>query len=430
MADVVKKATPQHEANPLEIPITPKKDDTKRMTSVQWHASKDIRVEDTAKPMISDPRDAIIKVSYAGLCGSDLHLFLGALPGMKTGDIMGHEVLGIVDDIGEDVKHLTKGDKVVVAFSIACGMCPYCTRNEFSGCDNTNPSLEQEKMYGHRTCGIFGYSQLTGGYQGGQASYLRVPLADINCMKILPDMNMNDKDAVLLSDILPTAWHANELAKVNKGDTLAIWGAGPVGILAAHCASVRGAKTIVLIDEEDYRLNFAKQKIPGVHTINFKKEKTIYALHAIFSEEVDTGGGKKAMRYIGPDCCIEAVGFHYASSWVHKFEQALKLETDPADMLNEMIYAVRKCGRIGVVGVYAGFVNHFAIGAFMEKGLTMAAGQTPVQKYWKGLADMIQKGELNPSMVVTHVMPLEDAAKAYKMFNEKKEGCVKILFKP
>jgi threonine dehydrogenase-like Zn-dependent dehydrogenase len=391
------------------------------MKSLQWHGTKDIRlVEDTKVPMITDDKDVIIKVTNTAICGSDLHLYLGFMPGMLKGDLMGHEFMGIIEDVGPAVKSVQRGDRVVAAFDIACGHCFFCSKAQYSGCDSTNASKEQELLYGQHTCGIFGYSHLTGGYEGGQAEYVRVPFADVGCIKV-PD-DVPDEKALLLSDILPTAWHATELGKVEAGNNVAIWGAGPVGCLAAHCAFSRGAARVVLIDCEEYRLKFAKEKIPQVETINFKKKKTVDVLHEMF-----TVSGS----YIGPDVAIEAVGFHYTkSSWIDFFEQKLGLETDPAYIINEMITCVRKGGRMSIVGVYSGYCNGFKIGAFMEKGLTMAAGQCPVQKYWEQLMELIQQGKLDPSFVVTHIAPLEKGPDMYKLFNDKKDGVVKVILRP
>lgn len=263
------------------ITVKPKHDDDKTIKTVQWMGSKDIRVVDSPMPLITDPGDVVIKVTSSCICGSDLHLYLGAMPGMKRGDIMGHETLGIIVDVGPEVTSFRPGDRVVVAFDIACGHCFSCQHQDFSGCDNTNPSTEQEMLYQHRSCGMFGYSHLTGGYEGGQAEMLRVPLAEQNCIKVPPASELPDEKVVLLSDILSTAWHANELGGVQKGDNVAIWGAGPVGILAAHVAQVRGANTIVLIDKEQYRLDYAKERIPGIHTINFESKLLLGAQHFV-----------------------------------------------------------------------------------------------------------------------------------------------------
>ncbi|BDA44776.1 Uncharacterized zinc-type alcohol dehydrogenase-like protein [Coccomyxa sp. Obi] len=383
--------------------------------AVAWQGTKKMAIIDAPKPKVTNPGDAIIKVTSSCICGSDLHLYLNAMPGMEKNAIMGHEFMGIIESVGPDVKHFKPGDRVVSSFEMGCGKCFYCQRDIYSGCDSTNFSTTEEKLYGQHTAGFHGYTNLTGGHPGGQAQYAHVLYADVNLLKV--PSNLPDKKVVLLSDILPTAWHANELGGVGKGDRVAIWGAGPVGILAAHCAFFRGAERVVLIDGVADRLQFAKTHIPRVETINNNEKKVPEALKQILGPDA-------------PDVSIEAVGFHYCKSWVHKFEMATMLETDPSEVLNEIIYCTRKGGRIGVVGVYSGYTNHYNIGAFMEKGLSMAAGQTPVQKYWKDLLKYIEEGKLTPEMVITHDLPLSQAPEAYKSFNEKTDGCIKVVLHP
>jgi threonine dehydrogenase-like Zn-dependent dehydrogenase len=316
------------------------------------------------------------------------------------------------------VKNFKKGERVVVAFDIGCGSCFFCNKQLFSSCTNTNPTKEMEQLYGDRTAGMFGYSHLTGGHAGGQAEFARVPFADTNLLKIPEELqSVSDEKLLFFSDILPTAWHSVELGNVSKGDVVAIWGAGPVGILAARLAQIRGAKRVIVIDQEAYRLKFLQEKVPGTEIINFAQDK-------------DVVGKLKEMTNYGPDVAIEAVGCHYTKSLVHTIQTKVGLETDSGDMLNEVIQAVRKGGRISVVGAYVGTVNMFNIGAFMEKQLTMAAGQTPCQKYWPTLLDLVQKGEIDPSMVISHVMSLEDAPKGYSIFNDKKDNCIKVVLKP
>jgi threonine dehydrogenase-like Zn-dependent dehydrogenase len=399
-----------------KVTLNPKHDTSRKMLGAEWTGKQSITVNERDVPMVTDPQDAILKVTSTAICGSDLHMYTGAMPGMTKGDLLGHEFMGIVEDVGPEVKNFKKGDRVVACFDLGCGSCMYCSKGLHSSCDVTNPSETQEMLYGHRTAGIHGYSMLTGGWEGGQADYARVVFADTNLLK-LPESDPDEK-WLYLSDILPTAWHANVLAETGDGKTVAIWGAGPVGILAAQCAFVRGSKRVIIIDRAQYRLERAKEVAPGVETINFGERKTLDALHEMVPN--------------GPDCSIEAVGFHYASSMLHKVEMALMLETDPSEILNEIIYATRKGGNIGIVGVYAGFCNHFNIGAFMEKGLRMGAGQTPVQAYWKELLQYIQEGKLKPHAVTSHIMPLKDAAKGYEIFNSKREEdrCTKVVLKP
>eukprot|EP00879_Flechtneria_rotunda_P000578 GHRR01000686.1.p1 GENE.GHRR01000686.1~~GHRR01000686.1.p1 ORF type:complete len:446 (+),score=129.49 GHRR01000686.1:589-1926(+) len=389
-----------------------------KMKAVQWMSKKNMKVHHVPKPMVTDPTDVLLRVTNTAICGSDLHLYLHSMPSMKSGDILGHEFMGIVEEVGDQVQKFKRGDRVLVAFDIACGACYFCNAGYHSSCDTTNPSKVQELMYGQATSGIYGYAHLTGGYQGGQAEYVRVPLADSNCLKV-PE-GLDDLDVLFLTDILPTAWHATEMGEVGPGDVVAIWGAGPVGILTAHCAQHRGAKRVILIDEVPYRLEHAQKKLPGVEVINFKEKDTFKAVQELCANEPGRA----------PDVVIEAAGFHYTKSILHTVEQTLQLENDSADILNEMITSVRKGGRISIVGVYAGYVNHLNIGAFMEKQLTMRGGQTPVQRYWPHLLPKVQSGELKPSLVITHVLPLEDAPKGYELFNDKKDGCIKVVLQP
>jgi len=364
------------------------------------------------KPLITQAHDAIIRITSTAICGSDLHLYREQLPGMKSGDILGHEFMGIVEDIGSEVKNIKPGDRVVVAFDIACGSCWYCKNQMFSACETTNDSKKQELQYGHNTAGIFGYSHLTGGFQGGQAEFARVPFADTNTLK-LPS-SLDDNHLLFLSDVMPTAWHANELGKVSAGDNIAIWGCGPVGLMAIALAKLRGANTIIAIDNVPERLHIASSKL-GAIAINFDKENVENKI-------------KELLPY-GPDVCIDAAGFEYSSSYRHKIQRALKLEHDSMDIINQCIRCVRKYGRISVVGVYVAQGNMFEVGAFMEKGLSMAAGQTPVQKYWKELLGFIESGKIDPTFIISHILPLEQAPKGYQLFSEKLDNCTKVVLR-
>jgi threonine dehydrogenase-like Zn-dependent dehydrogenase len=409
----------QEGTRPECIPtVAPKTHPDQTMKALQWTGKRTMKVKDMPRPTITDPTDVVLRVTSSAICGSDLHLYLRAMPGMKSGDVLGHEFMGVVEEVGDQVQRFRRGERVLVAFDIACGGCFFCQHGYQSSCDRTNPSKVMEAMYGQNVSGVYGYSHLTGGYQGGQAEFVRVPLADANCLKV-PD-GLNDLDVLFLTDILPTAWHANEMGEVHEGDVVAIWGAGPVGILAAHCAQYRKARRVILIDEVDYRLKHAQKVCPGVEVINFKEKATLQALKELCANEPGRA----------PDVCIEAVGFHYCKSWLHTIETALQLETDSGDMLNEIIVACRKGGRISIVGVYAGFVNHFNIGAFMEKQMTMRGGQTPVQRYWPTLLPLVQSGALKPSIVITHVLPLEHGPKGYELFNDKRDNCVKVVLQP
>ncbi|KAJ3040706.1 hypothetical protein HDV00_010599 [Rhizophlyctis rosea] len=395
--------------------ITPIRDTERTMKALEWHGTRDMRVIERPVPKVTDPGDVILKVTATAICGSDLHMYLNYTPGLRRGDVVGHEFMGIVEDAGSGVKNIRKGDRVVTAFDIGCTSCQFCSKHKlFSSCDNTNDSVKQEALYGHKTAGMFGYTHLTGGWDGGQAQYVRVPFADTNTLK-LPD-SLPDKKALFLSDILPTGWHAAEMGEVGEGQTVAIWGCGPVGMLAAASSHYKKAGRIILIDQEQYRLDYAKKHLPYVETINIRDRSALEQLREMVPH--------------GPDVAIEAVGFHYARSPMHRAQMLVGIETDPSEILNEMIMAVRKGGLISIVGVYVGLTNGFNIGAFMEKGLRMAGGQTPVQRYWPTLLPLVESGELDPSFVVTHEVPLEKGPEMYKIFNDKMDNCVKVMLRP
>jgi len=383
------------------------------MNALAWMGKKDIQVISAPRPMITDQRDIVLKITATTICGSDLHLYSGAMPDMYKGDIIGHEFMGIVEDVGTEVKTLHQGQRVVVAFDIGCGTCDYCKREEYTACDTTNPSKLNEEMYGHRLGAFYGYSHLTGGVPGGQAQYARVPFADVNCL-VIPD-DVPDEKALYLSDAVPTAYHGTELANVRPGCTVAIWGLGPIGLMAARWSQIRGARKIIGIDKVPERLAIARNVLK-IDTIDFSKEKTVNRI-----QELVPGG---------VDCAIECAGFEYAKSIVHKVERALNLETDTADILAEMIYATRKFGNISIIGVYAGFCNHFPIGAMMEKDLIVKGGQSPTQRYWKMCLEKIVSGEVDPTFFVTHKGSLQDGPTLYKLFYEKKEGVVKVFLRP
>jgi len=398
---------------PTTTAPTPKTDPTRPMRALTWQGAKNMTCEMKPRPMITYQTDILLKVTATTICGSDLHLYSNAMPDMHEGDILGHEFMGIVEEIGSEVKNVKVGDRVVVAFDIACGNCFYCKREEYTACDTTNPSKLMEEMYNHRTSAMYGYSHLTGGVPGGQAEYVRVPLADVNVLKI-PDDVPDDK-ALYLSDIVPTSFHGTELANVQKGSTVAIWGLGPVGLLAARWCQIRGASKIIGIDCVKERMRVARENL-GITVINFKERKVVDTIN-----EFVPGG---------VDCSIECAGFEYASSTLHKVERALYLETDAADILTEMIYATRKCGTVSIIGVYAGFTNHFPIGAMMEKGLTVKGGQSPTQKYWKMCLEKIRSGEFDPLFVVTHRAKLSDGPQLYQKFYDKADGCIKVFLRP
>jgi len=363
--------------------------------------------------MITDPADAIIRITATTICGSDLHLYHNELPGaMEKGDILGHEPMGIVEQVGPDVTKFKPGDRVVISFCISCGVCEYCKRQQFTLCDNTNPSKEMEKMYGHRISGAFGYSHLTGGYDGGQAEFLRVPLADNNMLKITG--NLPDEKYLFLSDIACTGWWANEMAEVKQGSTVVIWGCGPVGLMAQMWAKFRGASRIIAIDGVDFRLKTARDKL-GSEIVDFRECDVISTIQKMIPG--------------GPDACIDAVGFRFPKTLLHKVERAVKLETDAPQILQEAITICKKGGIVSIVGDYFAYANHFPIGAFMEKGLTMRGGQTPVQRFWKELLGYIESGKVDPTFVISHTTDLTKAEEAYRIFDDR-EDALKIILKP
>jgi threonine dehydrogenase-like Zn-dependent dehydrogenase len=393
-------------------PMKPKLDETRTMGSLVWKGKKDIQYKQMPRPLLTDSTDVILKITATTICGSDLHLYTNAMLDMHEDDILGHEFMGIIEEVGTDVKNLQVGQRVVVAFDIACGKCDYCKREEYTACDTTNPSKLMESMYGHRSASLYGYSHLTGGVPGGQADYVRVPFADVNCLPIPVDVP--DEKALYLSDVVPTAYHGVELADVKKGSTVAIWGLGPIGLIAARWAQLRGASRIIGIDCVEERLRMAKEVI-GIETINFKEKDTCKTLF-----EMVPGG---------LDCTIECAGFEYSTSMLHKVERMVGLETDTSDILSEMIYTTRKFGNISIIGVYSGYTNHFPIGAMMEKGLTVRGGQSPTQKYWKMALEKIRSGEMDPTFIVTHREKLSEGAKLYDRFYDK-DKVIKVFLRP
>jgi threonine dehydrogenase-like Zn-dependent dehydrogenase len=379
-----------------------------------------MRVDNVPDPEILDPRDAIVRITSTAICGSDLHLYDGYMPTMEKGDIVGHEPMGVVEEVGSKVKSLKKGDRVVIPFTISCGSCFFCKKSLFSLCDNTNPNAElARKMMGHSPAGLLGYSHLTGGYAGGQAEYLRVPFADVGPIKI-PD-GLPDEKVLFLSDILPTAYMAAENCDIEPGDTVAIWGCGPVGLLTIKCAWMLGAERVISIDCVPERLRLAE--VQGkAETINFDQDDVYERLMAM------TGGR-------GPDRCIDAVGAesHAGASLdavMDKAKAAMLLATDRPHVLREAILSCRKGGTVSVPGVYIGFLDKVPIGALMNKGLTVKSGQTHVQRYLKPLLEKIEKEEIDPSFIITHELKLEDGPAAYKTFRDKKDGCIKVVLKP
>ena len=389
------------------------------MRALCWHGKKDVRFDHVPDPTIEHPRDAIIKVSSCAICGSDLHLFDGFMPSMKSGDILGHEFMGEVMEVGADNKRLKVGDRVVVPFTIACGECDQCRRGYFSVCERSNRNKElADKVFGHSTAGLFGYSHLTGGYPGGQAEYVRVPFADFTPVKI-PD-GLTDEQVLFLGDIFPTGWQAAVQCDIEPADTVAIWGAGPVGQFAIRSAILLGAKQVVAIDRVPERLEMARAA--GAIPINFDDESVLERL-------------KELTQGRGPEKCIDAVGIesHATRSFdaiYDRAKQAMMLETDRPHVLREMIYVCRPAGVLSIPGVYGGLIDKIPFGAAMNKGLTFRMGQTHVNRWTDDLLRRIQEGQIDPSFVITHTVPLEKGPDMYKVFRDKEDGCVKVVLKP
>lgn len=391
------------------------------MKALVWHGKEDIRCDTVTDPEIQDPRDAIIKVTSCAICGSDLHLFHNFIPGMLPGDIMGHETMGEVVDVGGGVDgKLKKGDRIVVPFTIICGECEQCKRGNFSVCETTNRKKHlADKAFGRTTAGLFGYTHLTGGYPGGQAEYLRVPFADATHIKV-PD-GIPDEQLLFLSDIFPTGWQAAAQCDIVPTDTVAIWGCGPVGQMAIRSAILLGANQVIAIDCLPERLSMAEAG--GATTVNFETESVLERL-----EELTDGKG--------PEKCIDCVGMesHVMASQpdtlLDRAKQMVMLESDRPHVLREMIYVCRPGGIISVPGVYSGFSDKLPMGAFMNKGLTMRTGQTHVNRWTDDLLRRIEEGEIDPSFVITHTVPLERGPEMYQVFRDKRDSCVKVVLKP
>jgi threonine dehydrogenase-like Zn-dependent dehydrogenase len=389
------------------------------MKALCWHGKEDVRIDNVPDPRIEDPRDAIIRITSTAICGSDLHLYDGLMPAMNKGDVLGHEPMGEVVEVGNRVTNLKKGDRVVVPFCIACGDCFFCKKTLFSCCDTSNRNAEKARQQmGHAPAGLFGYSHLTGGYAGGQAEFLRVPFADVGPVKI-PDGLPDDK-VLFLSDIFPTGYMAAENADIEPGDTVAVWGCGPVGQFTIKSAWMFKAGRVIAIDRVPARLKLAKES--KAETINLDEEDVYTKL-----QEMTKGRG--------PDRCIDAVGCEaHAAGTIGAALDAAKTAVLPAGdrvhVLQEAIRCCRKGGTISVPGVYIGSADKVPLGAFMNKGLTMKTGQTHMQRYMKPLLEKVQKGEIDPSFVITHKVDLTDAPKMYKVFRDKQDNCVKVVLKP
>ncbi|HKO67864.1 MAG TPA: zinc-dependent alcohol dehydrogenase [Burkholderiaceae bacterium] len=389
------------------------------MKALCWHGKHDIRYETVPDPQIEESRDAIIKVTTCAICGSDLHLFNGFVPGMMSGDIMGHEFMGEVVEVGPANKKLKVGDRVVVPFTIICGECDQCRRGNFSVCERTNRNKKiGDTVFGHTTAGLFGYTHLTGGYAGGQAEYVRVPYADVAPVKI-PD-NLTDEQVLFLGDIFPTGWQAAVQCDIQPTDTVAVWGAGPVGQFAIRSAVMLGAEQVVAIDNQPDRLSMAEAA--GAIVINYDDDSVLDRLNELTK-------GK------GPEKCIDAVGMEAHSlrsldSAIDRVKQAVMIESDRPHVLREMIYVCRPAGVLSVPGVYGGLVDKIPMGALMNKGLTLRAGQTHVNRWTDDLLRRIDQGQIDPSFVITHTVDLEDGPDMYRTFREKQDGCIKVVMKP
>ncbi|MGV3485251.1 MAG: zinc-dependent alcohol dehydrogenase [Planctomycetaceae bacterium] len=390
------------------------------MKAICWHGTSDVRLDNVPDPKIADPGDVIIKITATAICGSDLHLYDGFMPTMQAGDVIGHEPMGVVVEVGNAVKKLKKGDRIVVPFTISCGTCWFCERELFSLCDTSNPNAEiARKAMGQSPAALFGYSHMLGGFAGGQAEYLRVPYADVGPLKIESDLS--DEQVLFLSDIFPTGYMAAENAQIEPGDTVAVWGCGPVGQFAIQSAWMFKAGRVIAIDCVPERLEMAQQHARA-EVINFEKE-------GVYDKLMEMTKGR------GPDCCIDAVGAEAHGTGTldavyDKVKAATMMTTDRSHAIREAIMCCRKGGTISIPGVYVGFPDKFPLGALMNKGLTVKAGQTHVAKYHRQLLKRIEAGEIDPSFVITHRLPLEKGPEAYKTFRDKKDNCIKVVLKP
>ncbi len=387
------------------------------MRATCWMGRNTVQVLDVPDPVILNPRDAIVRITSTAICGSDLHLYDGYIPTMEKGDILGHEFMGEVVEVGAGVTNLAVGDRAVVPFPIACGACNSCVAGLYSLCENSNPNAGMaEKLWGHASAGMFGYSHLTGGYAGGQAQYARVPFADVGPIKI--DNDLPDEKVLFLSDIFPTGYMGAEMCDIKPGDVIAVWGAGPVGLLAMASANLLGAAKVIAIDRFEYRLQLAQEQT-GAETLNYEDVEVLAALK-------DLTAGR------GPDACIDAVGMEAHTDFgplqvYDRLKQAVRLETDRGPALREAIMACRNGGTVSVVGVYGGLMDKFPVGSWMNRSITLKTGQCHVQRYTRPLLQRIENGEIDPSFVISHRLSLEEAPQAYDTFKHKQDDCVKVV---
>jgi threonine dehydrogenase-like Zn-dependent dehydrogenase len=389
------------------------------MQAVTWQGTHEVAVETVPDPKILNPRDAVVRITLTAICGSDLHLYDGLIPTMKQGDVIGHEFMGEVVEVGPEVENLGEGDRVVVPFTISCGRCFHCGRQEFSLCDNSNPNAAlAEAAYGYSPAGLYGYSHMLGGYAGGQAQMARVPFADVGPLKV-PD-HLDDEQVLFLSDILPTGYQAAVNAEIEEGDTVAVWGCGPVGQFAIQSARLLGAERIIAIDRFPERLRLAAEW-GGAEILDYEAAPVLETLREM------TGGR-------GPDRCIDAVGMEAhgttPDALYDRAKQAVMLETDRPIVLRQAIQACRKGGTLSIPGVYGGLLDKVNLGAAFGKGLTFKMGQTHMQKWMRPLLRHIEEGELDPSRLITHRVPLRDAPEAYRTFRDKEEDCIKVVLLP
>ncbi len=390
------------------------------MKAITWHGKHDVRCETVDEPEILNPRDAIVRITSTAICGSDLHLYDGYIPSMKPGDVLGHEFMGEVVEAGS-ASTLRPGQRVVVPFTISCGRCYHCSKQQYSGCENGNPADKQDmgrELYGQPMAGLFGYSHLTGGYSGGQAEYVRVPFSDFGPL-VIPDDSIDDDKVLFLTDILPTGWMAAENAGIESGDTVAVWGCGPVGLFAVQSAFLMGAERVIAIDHFHHRLELARRF--GAETIDFEQSKVYEALQDM------TGG-------IGPDASIDCVGLEAHGAFADNIWDQIKvstfLGTDRGHVIRQVILATRKGGRISMPGVYGGVLDKFPLGALMQKGLTLRTGQTHVQRYLRPLYSAIAEGKIDSTFLISHRLPLDQGPEGYRKFHDEQDTCTKIVLKP
>ncbi|HEY1242296.1 MAG TPA: zinc-dependent alcohol dehydrogenase [Bryobacteraceae bacterium] len=388
------------------------------MKAVCWYGARDVRVENVPEPKLLNRRDAIVRITLTAICGSDLHLYDGYIPTMQKGDILGHEFMGEVVEVGRDVQNLKKGDRVVVPFTICCGRCFYCQKQLWSLCDNSNPNITWcEQAYGFGGGGLFGYSHIYGGFAGGQAQYARVPFADVGPLKI-PE-SLRDDQVLFLSDIFPTGYQAAEYCNIQPGDVIAVWGCGPVGQFAIRSAFLLGAERVIALDDEPKRLELARRG--GAEALDFRDLDVVEKL-----KELTAGRG--------PDGCIDAVGMEAHGTAIDalydRAKQAMRMETDRPHALRQAIQACRKGGTVSIPGVYGGLIDKFPIGSAFAKGLTLRMGQTHMKRYMKPLLDRIERGEIDPSFVITHRVRIDDAPRMYSTFQKHEDNCIKVVMRP